>query len=121
MNQNDLVDKIRDHIARQYELLAKRPDVLCNPFNAETFISALEGIVDLLDSGSGRTDSYQSFLADKQFGMFVFQSKFQTNQSARLGFIGIDSNKGEPTLDQEYIDSFRAHWVEYLEWKKARQ
>jgi hypothetical protein len=121
MNRDDITDRIRAHIARQYELLAKRPDVICNPLHAETFISALEGIIDLLDSYSGRADSYQAYLADGQFGMFVFQSKFQIDHAARLGFIEMVSNEGDSMLDQMYTDQFQEHWIKYLEWKRARQ
>lgn len=56
MNQNDLLTSIRAHIDRQYEQLAKRPDLFCHPVAIETFVFALEGILDMLNGFVGRAD-----------------------------------------------------------------
>jgi hypothetical protein len=117
-NTENAIDRIKKDIERLYQAILAHPQIYCHETSIESYILAFEHILDLL-SGSDRHDSYALFLAEKQFGMHFFATKFARDNHYVLGFIALSKISDENTsVLSEYVEQFLMHWAEFLKWRQ---
>jgi hypothetical protein len=120
MSQSKLPSDIKQQIEAIYHEVLLRPQIVCRSLSVESYIFALETILDLL-SGEDRQDSYESFLRERHFGMHMFESMFEQNNHCLHTFIPLeDRPDASRVIAAAYVTQFKAHWKAFLEWRQQR-
>jgi hypothetical protein len=121
MNDHEKLSAIKRRIEELYRHALMRPQVLCRPVEIESFVLALEVILDCLDDSATRTDSYRAFLDESNYGATRFESRFEQSNTCRLGFSRVEHGQvSAPRLDDKFSAEFHEHWSKFLEWRSGR-
>jgi hypothetical protein len=121
MNPEDRLALIKSRIDFMYSQILHRPQLFCRPVEVESYVLALESILDCLDDSTPRPDGYRTYLHEKQYGAQRFESRFEVNEDCVLTFARLNSpNASLSPLDDKFIADFQRHWEEFLEWRSRR-
>ena len=120
MSDNELLSEIERQIESIYQKALLCPQMFCRGLSVESYVLALENVLDLL-SKEERSDSYRSFLRESNFGMHMFESKFeQRNQCSHTFVPWEDWSDNNKAIADAYLNDFILHWKTFLEWRRRR-
>ncbi len=122
MTTEELRVEIEKYVSLLYRELLLRPQLfVTRPVTAESFVMAIECILDSL-SAEPRRESYLSYLGERRFGMHLFLSAFEVRNSCRLTMVEQHrpAEAQPPDLDSEYIAAFKEHLREFIAWRESQ-
>ena len=124
MNKTEAMIVVMQYIETIYESISVRPHIYSGRANAiETFVKALEGVMDFLDDGESQRIRYSDYYCEGQFGEETFRSMFERTHDCQLKFVSNGDNKNScstESLDEIYAREFALHLQGFLERRRAR-